>query len=149
MKKRYLNTIKDVLALKDTDTKIYSDDENDDFYYKFVNGYFCRFDDCGSARFNDTILLTEDEDDERYYILEEEPMQEATKEDVGKLCWFFNDSKEGSDIRKPFVAVLWRIDDDFENPFVDYVTCTHWKHCRRLTPSEVAELTGYKVVKED
>ena len=141
MKKRYLKTVEEVIALKDTDTKIYSDDENDDFYYKFVNGYFCRFDDCGSARFNDTILLTKDEDDERYYILEEEPKQEATEADINKLFKFWdNDENDFS------ISILRSIDiaSQIDRAFVDDFDGV-WIHCRKLLPSEVAELTGYKV----
>ena len=140
MKKRYLRTVEDVLDLKDTETKIYSDDENDDFYYKFVNGYFCRFDDCGSARFNDTILLTKDEDDERYYILEEEPMQEVTEKDIGKLCRFWT-----IDYKDAELGILEEISYDCDE--VRYMSKEeYWyDHCRRLSPSDVAELTGYKV----
>lgn len=41
MKKRYLKTVEDVVALKDTDTKIYA--ENVHGYYQFVNGVWCGF----------------------------------------------------------------------------------------------------------
>lgn len=41
MKKRYLETVEDVLALKDTDTKIYA--ESSAGHYKFVKGVLCRF----------------------------------------------------------------------------------------------------------
>ena len=44
-KKRYLKTVEDVLAFKDTDTKIYA--ENESGYYQFVNGILCAFDDEG------------------------------------------------------------------------------------------------------
>ena len=139
MKKRYLETVEDVLALKDTDTKIYK--EHATWYYKFVKGVLCRFSTYnGVTYFNCTLNIEKD-----IYILEEEPEKEATADDVGKLCWFFNDNKESVDTRKSFVAVLWRIDNDFKYPYLDDATCIHWEHCSRLTPSEVAELTGYKV----
>lgn len=73
MKKRYLKTIEDVLALKDTDTKIYIDDCDD--YYKFVDGMFCRFDSDDCIHFNAGILIN----GKVFYILEEEPIQEATE----------------------------------------------------------------------
>lgn len=139
MKKRYLKTVEDLIALKDTDTKIYSEDEDADFYYKFVNGYFCRFDDCGSARFNDTILLTKDEDDERYYILEEETEQEVTADDIGKLCRFWDD-----DMTFYRIGKLEGINKIEKNNKVCYLykteTSNAYQHCRRLTTSEITNL---------
>ena len=144
MKKKYLKTIEDVLALKDTDTKIYAE-KDEERYYQFVKGVLCCFSiNNDHVCIGDWVTLGMN-----LYTLEEEPEQEATEADVGKLCWFFNEAKEGVDIRKPFVAILWRIDNDFKHPFIDDATCTHWEHCRRLSPTEVAEITGYKVEKAE
>ena len=77
MKKKYLKTVEDVVALKDTNTKIYA--ENVHGYYQFVNGVWCGFDDECSSSWALCPLTCEEEE---LYILEEEPMQEATEEDV-------------------------------------------------------------------
>lgn len=151
MKKKYLNGIEEILAYKDTNIKIYR--ELPDYkekeavnYYTFINGILCWFEEEQNAWTIGASIFNSD----KFYVWEEgeEPMQEATEEDVGKLCRFFNEAKDGVDIRKPFVAILWRIDNDFKYPFVDDATGSHWEHCRRLSPAEVAEITGYKVEEE-
>lgn len=63
-----------------------------------------------------------------------EPVKEATEEDIGKLCWFWD--KE-CDKR---MGILDHIEDRLY-----YVGDWFYDHCRRLTPAEVAEITGYKV----
>lgn len=130
MKKKYLKTVEDVLALKDTDTKIYI--EGIDSYYKFVKGVLCYFINDGRMFVNEAISLL----GERPYILEEEPMQEATEEDELALC------------------VFWRGDSHKYYGVLDYIQGSgdfkmiggsSFPHCRRLSPAEVAEITGYKV----
>lgn len=135
MKKKYLKTVEDVLALKDTDTKIYA--ENIIGYYQFVNGIWCAFDDDGSWTICPTTC-----DEEDLYILEEEseePMQEATEEDVGKLCLFWdNEERDGE---RSILKVI------HSKELYPYLTedCNSYVHCRRLSPAEVAEITGYRV----
>lgn len=133
MKKRYLKTVEDVLALKDTDTKIYA--ERIHGYYRFVNGVWCSFDyDCPSSWSLCPLTCKGEE----LYVLEEEPMQEATEDDVGKLCEFW-----ASDCLK-HIGILEEILDNDSSPYVmanDFC----YQHCRRLAPSEVAVITGYKV----
>ena len=134
MKKRYLKTVEDVIALKDTDTKILIDDCDE--YYKFVGGIFCRFRKTGDFLINASILI----DGESYYILEEEPIQEAIEEDINKLCWFW-----GSNNKNMELGILESVNCDEDE--IEYASsdgfCYH--HCRRLSPAEVAEITGYKV----
>lgn len=73
MKKRYLKTVEDVLALNDTDTKIY--EEHSTWHYKFVKGVLCRFNSYnGVTYFNCKLNMEED-----IYIFEEEPKQEANQ----------------------------------------------------------------------
>ena len=134
MKKRYLKTVEDVLALKDTDTKIY--EEHSTWYYKFVKGVLCRFNSYnGVTYFNCKLNMEED-----IYIFEEEPKQEATEKDKGYLCRFWdNDEIDVSRICK-----LESMTNDSDYPYLDN-NGDEWKHCIRLSPSEIAELTGYKV----
>lgn len=132
MKKRYLKTVEDVLALKDTNTKIYVDDE--DGYYKFVNGVLCAFDDKDNSWSVCSTLYGPAE----IYIIEEEPMQEATADDVGKLCLFWN--VDGV----YYIGTLKSIDVKSKKRFY-LLDIGYYEHCHKLSPSEVAELTGYKV----
>jgi hypothetical protein len=134
MKKKYLKSVEDVIALKDTDTKIYAEDESG--YYQFVSGILCAFDNEGLWAVGQMLY-----EEEKPYILEEEPMQEATEEDVGKLCEFW----EGDTIKH--IGVLEEILDSDTRPYAmlnDYV----YQHCRRLSPAEVAEITGYGVTED-
>lgn len=135
MKKRYLKTVESVLALKDTNTKIY--EEPSAGYYKFVKGVLCRFNAYnGVTYFNCALDMEED-----VYILEEEPKQEATEADINKLCKFWDCDE--NDFRLSILRSI-KIESKTDYPFVDDFD-TEWLHCRRLSPSEVAELTGYKV----
>lgn len=139
MKKRYLKTVEDVLALKGTETKIY--EERSTWYYKFVTGVLCRFNAYnGVTYFNCKLDMEED-----IYILEEEPMKEATADDIDKLCKFWDNDE--NDFRLSILRSI-KIESKTDYPFVDDFD-TEWLHCRRLSPSEVAELTGYKVEKAE
>lgn len=132
MKKRYLKMPEDVLALKDTDTKIY--EKHATWYYKFVKGVLCRFNAYnGVTYFNCKLDMEED-----IYILEEEPMQEATADDIGKLCLFWN----ADEIH--YIGILKSIDKKSIKRFY-LVNFGYFENCHKLSPSEVAELTGYKV----
>lgn len=140
MKKRYLKTVEDVLALKDTDTKIYDSSYNEtDTYHKFVNGVLCRFDTNGGIKLNDGVYLKAHD----YYVYEEDPMQEATEKDLGCLCYCWDEEND-----KEELGILKDYDTSDEDKYhIDGLG--YYKHCRRLSPSEVAELTGYKVEKAE
>ena len=135
MKKRYLKTSESVLALKNTDTKIY--EESSAGYYKFVKGVLCHFNAYnGVTYFNCALDMEED-----VYILEEEQEQEATEDDIDKLCKFWDNDE--NDFRLSILRSI-KIESKTDYPFEDDFD-VEWIHCRRLSPSEVAELTGYKV----
>lgn len=72
------------MALKDTDTKIYVE-SGKDIYFKFINGILCWFDEKDETSW---MINTRLYDCNKAYILEEEPKQEATTDDIGKLCRF-------------------------------------------------------------
>ena len=133
--KKYLTTPEEILALKDTDTKIYTEDYEG--YYQFIQGTLCYFDD------DDSFIVCSDigigVGYSNRYILVEEPVKEADENDIGKLCWFFDDDGKDEDYKT--LSTLKSIDN------CKYVTIKgyYYKHCRRLSPSEVAEITGYKV----
>lgn len=76
--------------------------------------------------------------------------KEATEKDVGCLCEFWCDVIYSGRI----IGILKRIDSkefieknnlEVDGSYVETYHNTHWQHCRRLTPAEVAEITGYKV----
>lgn len=76
MKKCYLKTLEDVMALKDTDKKIY--EESSAGYYKFVKGVLCHFNAYnGVTYFNCALDMEED-----IYFLEEESKLKVTEEDI-------------------------------------------------------------------
>lgn len=134
MKKKYLTTIEEILALRDTDTKIYKD--NATGYFKFVEGVPCFFNtDSLYLFYNCTIDFSQK--DSKLYIEVEEPGEEVTKKDIGCLCAFWDFHKDDKQ-----VGVLVSLDSD-ACPYHDGYT--YYQHCRRLTPTEVAEITGYKV----
>lgn len=134
--KKYLTTPEEVLALKDTNTKIYS--EEYDGYYQFVKGTLCYFYSDG-----DMIVFSElgiGKGTFTKYILVEEPVKDADENDIGKLCKFWNDDPEDY-----VVGALYYIEKIVAYPYcIDCCDCWY-KHCRRLSPSEVTEITGYKV----
>ena len=130
MKKKYLKDVESVLALKNTDTKIYA--ENITGYYQFVKGVLCRFStNSDHVCIGDWVTLAMN-----LYILEEEPMQEATEEDELALCVFWRDDSH------KYYGVL-----DYIQGSGDFkmIGGSSFPHCRRLSPAEVAEITGYKV----
>lgn len=132
MKKKYLKTIEEILSLRDTDTKIYT--SYNEATYFFINGTLCLKTD-KSCAVNVTLFLGD-----KPYILVEEPVKEADENDIGKLCKFWND-----DIKDYAVGTLCKV-----HKRVDYSYCIGccdcwYKYCCRLTPTEVAEITGYKV----
>jgi hypothetical protein len=133
MKKKYLKTIEDIEALRNTNTKIYSalDKSNPETFYRFVNGVLCFFWDENNYSYNAFLQSNENA---RPYILVEEPVKEADKNDIGKLCWFWDDECEKR------IGILDHINDGLY-----YVRNWFYGHCRSLTPAEVAEITGYKV----
>lgn len=134
MKKKYLITPEDVLHLKDTDTKIYCDNITT-WYCQFMNGVLCRIYTNKTVMFNVCIDLTGN-----YYILVEEPVKEADENDIGKLCYFWDEENQLKQIE-----ILKRFEPTLTQVRYTSNGGSAWKHCRRLTPEEVTELTGYKV----
>ena len=138
MIKKYLTTPEEILALKDTDTKIYIDGLGT--YYQYVGGVLCRFHEKYPAVFNCGVELN---GLDPLYILVEEPVKEADKNDIGKLCKFWNDNPSDYE-----VGTLYEISEEKSDNYpyaMDSFYGCWYKHCSRLTPAEVAEITGYKV----
>ena len=136
--KKYLKTIKDIEALRDTDTKILYEIENGGVpdpreYYKFVNGVLCCFSNDTLVSYNTMLVCKRI----KYYIeVEDEPSEDW----IGKLGWFWDDDETVA-----FPSILEELDG------VMYVsksdTCPY-EHFRPLTPEEVEKYTGYKVVED-
>lgn len=132
MKKRYLKNIEDIEALRNTDTKIYS--EGCGGYYKFINGVLC--------------YLSCDGEDFQYQVglwLSQEPYieveDELSEDYIGKLVLLWDVDENHS-----CVDILEQIDDGMA---VGRADGYYYEHFRPLTPEEVEKYTGYKVVKED
>ena len=133
MKKKYLKTVEDVLALKDTDTKIYSEFCKD-IELMFINGVLCKKNiNTGCFDFNIEIFI--DPCNNSLYILEEsKEHQEATEKDIGKLCYFWAGFED--------CRILSVLKDREKEP------CTYryesnegnwWQNCRPLTKEEIQE----------
>ena len=129
--KKYLKTIEDIEALRNTDTKIYV--ENHGGYYKFINGVLCEFVGEGAFVYNTYLTST------RLYIeVEDEPSEDW----IGKLGFFW-DVKEDKEHLGKLMGIYTERRLPFEAEYAFY------EHFRPLTPEEVEKYTGYKVVKED
>lgn len=73
---------------------------------------------------------------------EKEAVKEADENDLGALCKFW-----GDDPSQYMVGILGEVDERGDAcPYCMESSYGDWyKHCRRLTTAEVAEITGYKV----
>lgn len=132
--KKYLKTIEDIEALRNTNTKIYSalDESKPETFYRFVNGVLCFFWDENNYSYNAFLQSNENA---RPYILIEEPVKEVTEKDIGKLCKIIRKDGERISILVCFT----------NNKRPVAVGGDIFDKCYRLTPAEVAEMTGYKV----
>lgn len=137
MKKKYLKNIDDLEALRNTDTKIRYEDW-DISYYRFVNSVLCeyRLEDDKLLRYNVALRC-----DGRQYIEDED---EPSKDDIGKLGWFYDEHIEN----EKFIDVLASIEKKVVFKYMSKTDGGNYQHFRPLTPEEVEEYTGYKVVKE-
>lgn len=131
--RKYLKTIEDIEALRNTDTKIYC--EMGDGYLQFVNGWPCKFFPNGDKAFGCGILMS----DNPYIEVPDKPDESW----IGKLGWVSDtaDNKAGCEVFKKY------------NTGTDYPYETElgscWRYFTPLTPEDVEKYTGYKVVKED
>ena len=130
--KKYIKTIEDLLALKDTDKKIYIGDGG--YYHcKFVNGFLCKFFDNGDIWYNTDVCIGENSE---VYTLEEDPIEEAGCDDVGKLCYFWNEYEKLSIIR-----FLICVDEDTDGNTRFWYGNREWmKHCRVLTEEDFKKI---------
>lgn len=62
------------------------------------------------------------------------PIQEATEQDIGKLCCFWNDKSE------EFFGRLGHIGDKYFTMIAPVYEDLQFLHCRRLTITEIEEL---------
>lgn len=139
MRKKYLKNIEDVEALRNTDTKIYKDGSTG--YNKFVNGVLCFFNTDSAYIFYNVTMDFNQKGSNLYIEVEDEP----SEEDIGKLGWFWDDDDDiGTGL-----CLMDRLDEIDEGRFYAVDVGGYYKHFRPLTPEEVEEYTGYKVVKED
>lgn len=132
--KKYFVSAADIAALKDTDTIIYTNDPEKT--YRFVGGVLCSFRNGDLILFNDCISHIEGT-----YTLVDKPVVEATEEDVGKVCKFWDEEVECFDN----FGLLEEIFDNASTYPYKKALGSSYKHCRVVTPKEVKQLTGYEV----
>ena len=128
--KHEIKTIDDIKYCEEHGLTIYGGIHSENTY-KFESNQWNRYDKDGRTLkvYDCGIYL---EIDPFYYEeAEEQEQQEATADDVGKLCRFIkNDGEE-------FVAVL----EDYDTGYnLRYECCCGWYyHCRPLTKAEIQE----------
>ena len=132
--KKYFVCAADIAALKDTDTIIYTDDP--ETTYRFVGGALCSFRNGDLMLFNDCISHIEET-----YILVDKPIAEATEEDVGKVCKFWDEAEDYDNFG--LLEAVWD-KGELVYPYKKLLGSAY-KHCRVVTPKEVKQLTGYEV----
>lgn len=138
--KKYLKTIEDIEALRNTDTTLRI--EGSTSWYRFVNGTLCRYCLNGDIFYNVDLPYFEvyievDEHDCVRQDAEDEPSEDW----IGKLGWFCDYDKADDG----FIDVLKEVEDG--EYFPEYGDASYL-HFRPLTPEEVEKYTGYKVVED-
>ena len=133
MKKRYLKSIEDIEALRNTDTKIYKD--NTTGYHKFVHGVLCFFNTDSAYAFYNVTMDFNQVESKLYIEVEDEPSEDL----VGRLGWFWDTNEKDSTI-----GILYMIRENSNYPYVRSGTAFCFAHFRPLTPEEVEKYTGYK-----
>ena len=132
MKKKCVKTIEDIKYCEENNLVIRDDDCKSNSY-AFEGNCWVYYLEGQPALYNVSIRLGS----KLYY---EESEREATEEDIGTLCKFW-----GRDYKDAELGILEEVSYDGDE--VRYMSKEeYWYyHCHKLTPSEVAELTGYKV----
>lgn len=136
MHKKYLKTIEDIEALRNTDTKIYTEIGDVNSYLQFVNGWPCRFYKDGNILFGCGFFFSQ----KPFIKVEDDPLEG----DIGKLGWFWDNTEKAG-----VLDFLEKIRDTEVCRYVTKSTNVRYNHFRPLTPEEVEKYTGYRVVKED
>lgn len=128
-KKHYIKDINDIKYCEKNGIELY-DEYQATVCFRFVDGVWCSYTNKNLNAYNVKLSLNS-----LYYEEEsEEPVQEATEEDVGKLCWFwYEDTTKG----KKAVGVLLGIATDEEVRFESDEQ--FYPHCRPLTKEEIKE----------
>ena len=136
MRKKYLKTIEDIEALRNTDTKIYEDGRTG--YYKFIKGVLCFFNTDSLYNLYNVSIEFDTRESEVYIEVEDEPSEDL----IGKIGAFSN----GYGFKEDIGVLEKSTDEDY--PCLCAGSLNEYKHFRPLTPEEVEKYTGYKVVKE-
>lgn len=139
-KKHYIKDISDIKYCEKHGLKIYPRMKG--FYFEFHNGVWGMYDENDLLVSYQTTLFVSD--NLYYYEEKSEEQKEATEKDIGKLCWFW-----GSNDKNMELGILEGVNCDEDE--IEYESgdgfCYH--HCRKLSPAEVSEITGYKVEKKE
>ena len=136
--KIYLNTLEPEQVIKRLSQGqfIFVDDEDNHFIH-MVNGTLFEHSDKYGWRINPSCYMNGS-----CYFEDEDKEEEATEADIGKLCYMWDNNRDTKAFR-----VLGRISKQLgeKYPYLSKEDTDCWKHCRRLTPTEVEKITGYKV----
>ncbi|MBO7713062.1 MAG: hypothetical protein J6S85_05800 [Methanobrevibacter sp.] len=125
--KKYI-TAEDLIKLKDTDIKIY-DEEEPYKYFIFKNGILCSVNnDLNIICIN--VGMAFQSYGHHFYI---EEAENTGKSDIGKVCIFWNEAED----KDSFLDILGALMVEDEYQFYAKKDGSFWKHCRRLTKDEI------------
>ena len=125
-KKHYIKTIEDIKYCEEKGIELY-DEYQATVCFRFVDGVWCSYTNKNLNVYNVRLSLNS-----LYYEEESEEQQEATEDDVGKLCWFWDVDNN------KFIEVLAGYNKDSKTP---YECGAGWynRYCRPLTKEEIKE----------
>lgn len=92
-KKHYITTIADIKYCEEYEKTLYS--ELRGIFWKFENGVWCEFVDGVCLSYNVTLSV---KDGLLYYEEELEEQTKATENDIGKLCWFWDEDEDDKQV---------------------------------------------------
>jgi len=122
-KKHYIKDISDIKYCEEKGIELY-DEYQATVCFRFVDGVWCSYTNKNLNVYNVRLSLNS-----LYYEEESEEKQEATENDIGKLCWFWDDEEECKRVGK-----LLRITDDF---YCYEDGDKFWAYCRPLKKEEI------------
>ena len=141
-KKHYIKTVEDIKYCEENEIPIHME-ASLLYCYKFLRGVWCWVNLPTGELVEYNCLLDAHNDDLYYYEEESEEQTEATEKDIGKLCWFKSKTEIHYKVSILKKIVHYKEFNMYETEWGDRFGC-----CRRLTPSEVAEITGYGVTED-
>lgn len=136
-KKHFIEDISDIKYCEENGLIIFSDKRG--CSWEFLNNVWCQCIGKFVCFYNSALNIKEDQ----LYYYEEQEQQEASEDDLGRLCYCWNEEDDREEL-----GILKGYDTSDDDKY-HIAGLGYYKHCRKLSPAEVAEITGYKVEKAE